>query len=492
MNKIANIAKNTSYLTFALILQKIISFTYFALLARYIGPANLGKYYLAIAFTTIFAVFIDLGLANVLTREIAKNQERASHWLSSIVFLKLPLVFLSVGAIFLLINILDYDQLTRHLVYIAAIAMVLDSFTSTFFALIRGFHNLKYESIAAVLFQLIVLLCGYGALLSGADLTWAMAAVVLASLYSFIYSWVIIKYRLRIVIRAVYDWPFIKEIVMIAWPFAVYGILQRVYFYLDSVLLSVLASDIQVGLYQVAFKIIFALQFLPIAFTASLYPAMSAYWHGNRQQLLVSFERALSYLIIISLPIVVGIFILADQVVLLFTADYATAVWPLRISIISLFFIFLNFPIGSLLNACDAQRQNTVNMFVVTVASVILNILLIPVWQALGASWTVLVTNILMFILGLRIVKQIIPYRITKSLPVMLKSLVAALLMGVIIFFGREQFNIFLVSLVGAGIYFFFLFALGGLRREDLLSVYQSFKRQDQGRDSVLPVEPAN
>ena len=68
MPKIANIAKNTSYLTLALVFQKIISFTYFTLLARYIGPASLGKYYLALSFTTIFAIFIDLGFANVLIR----------------------------------------------------------------------------------------------------------------------------------------------------------------------------------------------------------------------------------------------------------------------------------------------------------------------------------------------------------------------------------------------------------------------------------------
>ena len=53
MLKINNIARNTSYLTLALILQKIISFTYFTLLARYVGPVSLGKYYFAISFTTI-------------------------------------------------------------------------------------------------------------------------------------------------------------------------------------------------------------------------------------------------------------------------------------------------------------------------------------------------------------------------------------------------------------------------------------------------------
>src|SRR5574344_1337101 len=100
MTKISNIAKNTSYLTTALILQKIISFTYFTLLARYVGPANLGKYYFAISFTTIFAIFIDLGFANVLTREVAKDSERAQKWFSNILALKIPRAVLALAIVY--------------------------------------------------------------------------------------------------------------------------------------------------------------------------------------------------------------------------------------------------------------------------------------------------------------------------------------------------------------------------------------------------------
>lgn len=477
MEKIGNIAKNTSYLTLALILQKVISFTYFTLLARYVGPASLGKYYFAISFTTIFAIFIDLGFANVLIREVAKNSERAEKWLSNVLILKVPLAILALAAVFISINILDYDAITRNLVYISCICMVLDSFTATFFAVVRGFHNLKYESISSVIFQIIVLIFGYGSLLAGGGLIPAMFALALASTFNFTYSWIILKNKLKISLKFVYDKVLTKEIIMIAWPFAVYAIFQRLYTYLDSVLLSVLAGDIEVGLYQVAFKIIFALQFLPMAFTASLYPAMSSYWLNNREQLLISFERAMNYLIIISLPIIIGTIVLADKIILLFSEGYAGALLPLEISIVSLFFIFINFPIGSLLNACDQQRKNTLNMGIVMVASIILNLFLIPRWQAVGASLTVLVTNFLMTILGMHWVKKIIPYRYGKNLKIFAKVLFASLIMGAIVFFGKVYLNVFLVTIIGAVIYFFFLIILGGFKKEDFMSVLKSFKR---------------
>jgi len=480
MVKIGNIAKNTSYLTLALILQKIISFTYFTLLARYVGPANLGKYYLAISFTTIFAIFIDLGFANILTREVAKEKERAENWLGNILTLKTFLSILALALVFILVKVLNYDPLTSSLIYVSVISMVLDSFTSTFFAVARGFHNLKYESISSVIYQLIVLIVGYSALLLGGGLVPAMAALALASVYNFFYSWTIVKYKLQVAVRLLYKWPLAKEILIISWPFAAYAIFQRIYTYLDSVFLSILASDVQVGLYQVAFKIIFALQFLPAAFTASLYPAMSSYWHSNREQLAISFERAMNYLIIISLPIIVGAIVLADKIVLLFKTGYGGAAWPLRISIISLFFIFLNFPIGSLLNACDAQWKNTRNMGIVVVSSIFLNLLLIPYGQAIGASVTVLLTNILMFGLGLYQVKKIIVYRARKNLLILGKVFLSSLIMGIIIFGGQLYLNVFAVTILGGLIYFIFLFVLGGFQRADIISIYESFKGTDK------------
>jgi O-antigen/teichoic acid export membrane protein len=476
MPKIDNIAKNTSYLTLALILQKIISFTYFTLLARYVGPASLGQYYLAISFTTIFSIVIDLGFANILTREIAKNKERAGVLLGNVLTLKLPLSILAVGVVVALVNWLPYDPLTKSLVYVSACSMVLDSFTSTFFAVIRGFHNLKYESISSIVYQIIVLVCGYSALLLGGGLLPAMLALAVASIYNFTYAWFVLKKHFHLPWRWRYDPAIIKEVLLISWPFAVYAIFQRLYTYLDSVLLSVLAGNAQVGLYQVAFKIIFALQFLPSAFTASLYPALSAYWQSDRKQLSISFERAINYLVIIVVPIIVGTVVLAEPIVWLFKAGYAEAVWPLRISIIALFFIFLNFPIGSLLNACDEQRKNTRNIAVVMILSVLMNWLLIPHWQALGASCTVLATNAVMFVLGLQTVRQLINYRWTNNLVIFAKTLLASLVMGAIIRLGSDYFHLIVTTLLGGGIYFLVLWGLRGFTRADVLSIIQSFR----------------
>jgi O-antigen/teichoic acid export membrane protein len=257
--------------------------------------------------------------------------------------------------------------------------------------------------------------------------------------------------------------------------------------YLDSVLLSLFAGDHQVGIYQIPFKIIFALQFLPLAFVASLFPAMSHYWHNNRDQLSITFERAMNYLIIISLPVSAGGIILADKIMVIFKSGFNDAILPLQITMAAVIFMFLNFPVGSLLNACDRQKTNTVNMGVVLAASVILNLILIPRLAAIGASLTVLLTNLLMFVLGMAVVPRIAKYDYKKIIIMFLKSLLAVLVMGAVGYYLKNQINLILTVIFSGLSYFIALYAFKGFKKEDVLSIYQSFRKKESG-NNIEPI----
>ncbi len=475
MNKVKDIAKNTSYLTLALIIQKVISFSYFIILARYLGMEFLGQYYTAVAFTTILALVVDLGFSNILIREVAKDQEKTSLWLRPIISLKLILAVLAGILAYLFAYLAAYESLILNLILISFIAMIFDSFTNTFFSVIRGFHNLKYESIAAISFQVIIFVFGYTLMRLNYSPIWLMSVMAFASLINFIFSSLVAKFKYKLNTLPQFNYSLSRKILIISWPFALYNILQRIYSYLDSLLLGFLANYSQVGLYQIAFKIVFALQFLPLAFIASLYPAMSAYWKNNQNQLLVTFKRAINYLIIISLPIIFGVVIIAPEIVTIMGAD-TQAIWPLRVIMFSLFFIFLNFPVGSLLNACDRQKRNTLNMAIVTISSIALNLILIPLFQALGASITVLLTNFLLLILGLRAIKKILNYSILHSISVLFKSILSAILMSIFIFSLQYYIPLFIAIILSALVYFLLLYLFKAYKKEDVLSILESFK----------------
>lgn len=488
--KINNIAKNTSYYTMALVMQKVVSFAYFAMLARSLSPEDLGKYYFAISFTSIFGIFIDIGLFNFLTREVAKNNDQstdqengnkkafAQNFLSTVMAIKIPTAIFSALLVATLANVFHYSPVIKLLIYLSSISMVLDSFAITFYAVMRGFHNLKFESIGVFLFQVIVFVFGFFSLRAGLGLDWLIFALALASLFGFSYSALMLYFRFGINIRPRWNRGLMWGVIVTSSSFAIFGILQRMYTYVDQVLLQWLAGEKYVGLYQVPFKIIFALQFLPMAFTASLYPAFSSYWRNNREQLPISFSRAINYLLIISMPISGGVIILANDIVRIFKAEYIEAVVPLQIVIAAVIFIFLNFPIGSLLNACDKQKVNTKIMATSLIVSVAMNLILIPKYQAVGASITILATNFLMFVLGMIQVVKIIDYKYKNNMLTFLKISASIIVMMVAAFVLKQYINIFINVAISGIIYLLALFSMRGFTREDVFSIAQSFSRK--------------
>ena len=63
----------------------------------------------------------------------------------------------------------------------------------------------------------------------------------------------------------------------ITYTFALAAIFAKIYAYMDTFLIKIFLGDEEVGFYSVAYKITFALQFIPLAFVAALYPAFSNY-----------------------------------------------------------------------------------------------------------------------------------------------------------------------------------------------------------------------
>ena len=473
-----SVAKNTTYYTIALILQKILAFVYFSLIARFVGVEDTGKYAFALTFTTLFAIFIDLGLGSVLTREIAKAHIRTRQYLSNVLALKIPLAVLTYFLVVAMVNILGYPSATKNLVYLSGVIMFIDSFSLTFWAVMRAHQKLKYESMGVVGLQVITVSLGVAALYFKLGLIYLIGALLAGSLFNLFLAIFSVKRKLKISIIPHYESDILRMLFRIGVPFALAGIFGRIYSSLDIVLLSALAGDAAVGWYSIPIKITLALQFLPMAFMAALFPAMSEYFVSDRQKLARAFEKAIYYLMIISLPVAAGIIILAEPVILqVYTVEYLNSILPLKILMISLFFLFINFPVGYLLNACNKQVTNTVNMGVTVVISVVLNIVLIPRFSYVGAAIASLASTFIYFSLGMYWVPKIINYNRWYLIKNFLKILLASVLMASIIYYLINNYFLIhwlLVVPIGAAVYFLALWALGGLTRRDVMDVWHS------------------
>jgi len=498
----SKIARNTSYFTLALIIQKIISFVYFSYIAVKIGASSLGSYTFALFFTTIFAVLIDIGLSNVLVREVAKFREKSplrreasQQYLSAVMSVKIPLAILVYAAAVITINFLDNPALVRQLVYLSGIIMVLDSFTLTFYSFLRGHQNLKFESIGTIIFQLIVFISGVAIVNLTKDLRILILAILVASFFNFCYSAILLKIKLGLKFIAQANKQAVKSILIFTIPFALAAIFTRVYGYLDTVLLNQLIDSTAVGYYSIPYKITFALQFIPMAFVASLYPAFSSAFAKAtadksdslfyKQQLKSIFEKSLVYLGIIAVPVSLGVIALAKLLMIkVYTAEFAPSILPLQILIVSLVFLFLNFPLGSLLNACNRQTRNTVHIGAVMAINIILNIILIPRFSYIGAAMASSLSTFLMFCLQLYVAKQIVGFN-NKFL---IAKFAAILASGLIMYFGlvylRPLVNFIVLIPLGAIIYAAVLYSLKGFNKDDLLTIKQSLKKTPVRRSS--------
>jgi O-antigen/teichoic acid export membrane protein len=473
------IAKNATFLTAAYVIQKLFSFVYFIFVARMIGVDNVGKYIFALSFTTIFSVFIDLGLSSVLTRETAKDQSKSSEYLNNILGVKILLSLITYFVAAVLINVLDYSSLTKSLVYIAGLIMVVDSFNLSFYAVLRGYQNLKFESIGIVIGQAITVSIGLTGLFLKFPLYILIIALLGSSLFNFLLALFVLEKKIKIKPGLVLDEKVIYGLFKIALPFGIAAIFTRVYGYIDSVILSMLAGDKAVGWYGVAYKLTFALQFVPAAFAAAIFPAMSSYYACSKELLAKTFEKSMFYLMIISVPISFGVLALSDKIILkIYGVAYAPAIIPLEILICSLVFIFLNFPIGSLLNACDYQTKNTINLGIAMVINIILNIILIPKYSYIGASIASIVSSALLFALGLHYVPKIIEYNKNFLYKVFFKTLFASILMASWIVYLLPKVNFLVLIPIGALIYVVIMLLIGGFKKHDIIVVYEALVRK--------------
>jgi len=468
------LAKNTFYLTAASIGQKAVAFFYFLALAKTMGPEHTGAYFLALSITTIFSVIADFGLTPVIIREIAKQPRKEGTLLvRRAITLKIPFILLGgVGSILASLA-LGYDVSVILLVAVATLVLAADAISLLYYGVLRGSQCLSFESAGIFIGQILTLLFGGAVLLFHPSLPWLVAALLVGSLFNAFFSvFQVIQSFGKNILQPLWDLKGIRVLLRLAFPFALAGTFVKVYSSIDSLFLSHFAGTAAVGVYSVAYKFTYAFQFLPMAFIAALYPGMSAIVGKDPEQLAALFNRAMWYLAILAMPITLGLSVVASDAVRLAGSDYDGAAPVLRVLVFVLMPIFLDFPVGSLLNAADRQGTKTAIMGITMVINVILNAIFIPFLGAMGAALSALVSFWFLFLAGLAFVPSVIPgYRWTNLFRTVIPIIASGLVMALTAWFIRERFGFIPSIILGAIVYVLMLFLTRAVRSEDVQSI---------------------
>lgn len=471
------IAKNTTYLTIASILQKVISFIYFGILARTIGSDALGQYTSALSWGAIFIVFMDFGLGQLLTREGAKDEDRLQEHLDRMVILKAILMVCSLAGLIITIVIANalFKNITTEdigLVALVACIIIVDTTTFTVMSLFRAMKRMSYEAIGIVLYQVTIFLVGFSAMRAHLSLPFILGALLMGSCIQLLFLAGMLRWRTHLRFRLRWNPDDFWKLLRLAAPFAIAGIVFRLNGTVDSLMLQIMEGNSFTGWYGLAFRLTFALTVLPGAFTTSYFPAISFALHHARERLAHTVESGLSYMLVLSLPIMIGILILGDNVVIAgWTTFYAPAIMPLRILMSALPFIFINYPIGNFLNAAGRQTLNTVNMTIALLLNIALNSILIPYYSLRGAAAASAISSVVLVLIGLPWVYQMTKFRIVVMIEKFFRIGTAALIMGVVLLIIQNHYSLLSCVMIGALLYTSCVLILRGITRTELLEL---------------------
>jgi len=463
------VAQNTYFLTLASIAQKAVSFVYFTVIARLIGVENTGVYFFAIAFTTIFTVVADFGLGPVLTREAARYPDRAERYLNTVFTIKLFFGLGAYVAVVVLVNLLSYPDFTKTLIYLSGITMFFDNLHSAFYSFLRARKNLTFEATGIVGSQLITLIIGSLALYFKLPLYWLILAYTIPSGLNVIYSGLCAHFTYKLSYRLILDRPIVKLFLALAVPFALAGIVSRFYAYSDSLLMSKLLTEKELGYWSVPYKITFAFQFIPSALVAGVYPAMSELFVKDPKRLAELFLRSWRYLLTIILPLSFGLVAVASPVIIkLYRPDYLPSVPVLRTLMISLIFTFLSMLIGATLNATNQQKRQTGLLTMALVINLIMNIFLLPRYGIMGAAVAAVVSNIILCSVGLYLVIKYLSLPLGRLARSAWSVLYPAVLMAVAVYYLLDLLGVYLAIPFGFLLYTGLLFLNGNLNKDIL------------------------
>jgi O-antigen/teichoic acid export membrane protein len=393
------------------------------------------------------------------------------------------LALVTFGLITLVINLLGYPQQTITVVYIIALAMVLDAFITMLYSIFQAYEKMEYNSLGQVLNAALILGGVIFAVKSGFGVVGFALIYFLSNIIVLGYSSSVFKFGIArpaassTLAKTKPDWIFWKDTLKQAWPFGLSLVFGVLFYWIDSVMLSVMKGDAVVGWYNAAYRMMLFLLFIPQAFISALYPVTSKLYMTSRDALKASFVKSFKYMAILGVPIGVGGTILAQNFILLiFGAEYQNSVMALQILVWSLVFIFLRVSFGNLYVSSNRQKVPAWVNGLTAIVNVILNVILIPPYSLIGASIATVLSALLSFALYLAWSLKTgteIPYRELTSISI--KVMITSALMAAFVLLLH---NLTLLALVPLAILFYFaaLYFIKGIDRDDINMLIRIWK----------------
>ena len=353
-----------------------------ALLPRYLGPAEMGSLGIGVSFSLLAATVAGLGMATLITREVARDRAGARDLLATALWLHIIIGIAGAVGCVAIGNALDYSRATQVAVVVLAATVPFNLVSLLGFGALQGAEVMRHQAIWDALTKLLMLFAlvlivafdlGFRSYLAVAFVTAIFAAAPGLLLMHRYLPFRILSFSFR---RA-------RWLVVQSLPFCTFGIVLAVYPAVDVFLLSLLSGERAVGIYSTPVRIFGTLLFGPTIIMTVVFPRLAASFVNSPAKMREVARKTLNVVIGVTAPVAL-LTAGAGQAFLpkLVGNEFADSGPVLMLLALVLVSTSINMVAHRVLVAADRQKRWTIVMCAGLVAKIVLDLALIPVFQA--------------------------------------------------------------------------------------------------------------
>ena len=174
------VARNTAAQVVTFAARMLAGLTAVVLIARHGGPHPLGVFQFGLTLSQLFSFAVGLGLANLITREVARDQSRSRDWIGMGVFVALSSGTVVTAALAVSMRFSGRPHEMVVAVSLAAAALSFDTVGRLEFAAFEGWERMWLEAGATCLQEACFIAGTIAMLLTGHGAAGVLAAYVLS------------------------------------------------------------------------------------------------------------------------------------------------------------------------------------------------------------------------------------------------------------------------------------------------------------------------
>ena len=473
MSLVRKVAHNTLIQFVGKAIGMVLALVTVGLMLRYLGQTGFGQYATIIAYLSIFAIMADLGLYLVVTREIARKRVDQDKIVSNALTIKFfaGLIVLSIASV--VVWFFPYDDLVKYGVLVGAFSFLFVLLNQTLIGVFQKYFAMYKVAIAEVAGRFVWLGVVILVIHFQASLLYMILGIAFSNFVNFLIVFLFSRKYVRV--RPDFDFTEWKSIMRVAAPLAFSVVFNLIYFKIDTLFLSLMKPEQDVGIYGAPYKVLEALITFAAIFAGLLLPVMSKYFAENKKKFANIYKKGFDILVICVVPLIVGTLFLANPIMSFFGGEqFVESGTVLKILIFATGGIFFSHLFGNAAVACNQQKKLMWVYILTAGLAIALNLFLIPKFSYYGAAISTVASEVCVTLLTALVVWRVVG--VGLSFKIFGKVLIATGAMALVLW-GISDWNFFIQIIIAVLCYFAAAFLIKAISMETVIAVVK-FKKE--------------